>query len=380
MSRTVYPAWLLIALALVAFGYAAAITVLNLQHIAAMPVETREPVDSLDDIVPSLSIVEHAVQSSETRESSNKGLERRDIRVLYGDRAFAKSENVWVNTRLARNDSDRYLRRFRAGVLNFEDQVDSHGVATGRAFLMEVHQDFREQGDKPRVNLWLFPAQDSPDIAFEFPNAVDYAHNLQIDDALVDPAWRALFADNHARLVRAFPALAACLIGLAALGSLIFVLWREQPWAVTATTVTFVLPVVSAAPFLTAFGWLPLIAPIVLGFVITMGIVCAVEQRVLPRVREKLRTSLLRDVVSALLIPATALIVGTTLVVSFTSVSVIEWQGLGRASPGDIFMESLIRPAIGLLAGGTGSSVILAAGYLLLQLRFRARSEDISST
>ena len=76
-----------------------------------------------------------------------------------------------------------------------------------------------------------------------------------------------------------------------------------------------------------------------------------------------------QQVVEALLIPGVALLVGTALVVSFASVSVIPWQGLGNAAPGEIFVESLIRPAVGLLLGGTGSWLLLALFHLILNWR-----------
>lgn len=109
------------------------------------------------------------------------------------------------------------------------------------------------------------------------------------------------------------------------------------------------------------------------------GIACAVEQCVLPVLREKIQTSIPKFMAEAILIPSVALILGTSLVVSFASVSVIEWQGLGSASPGEIFTESLIQPAIGLLLGGVGSSLILALFYLLLGIRNRARPKSVSS-
>ncbi len=369
----------LTGLALASFGYAAVITFLNVQHNRAMPSEKRVLLESLDDLAYSVAVIESMAAGSTVQSNLGESLQRRDVRVLYGDRAFPVSRNVWVNTGLPKNDPDRYLHRFRVGQLSFEEQVNSNGEPLRRSFLIEVHQNFSEQGDQPRANLWLFPSLDTTDAAFNRPEAVDYAHNILIEKALLDPKWRALFSDNHTRLVRAFPALAAFLIGLAALGSLILKLWQEQSWAVSATTATFVLPIVSAAPFLTAFGWVPVIAAAVLGFIITVGIACAVEQRALPVLRDRVKASTPRNIAEAILISSVALIVGTSLVVSFASVSVIEWQGLGSASPGEIFMESLIRPAIGLLLGGVSSSLILALFYLLLGLRNRARTKSALS-
>ncbi len=116
-----------------------------------------------------------------------------------------------------------------------------------------MQQNFRQHGDEARANLWLFPLQQQSDGA-SITDAVQearFAHDVLLSEARNDPQWRAIFADSHARIVRAFPALAAFLISLAAFTSLQFNLWREQPWAVVATTLTFVVPVVSAAPFLT---------------------------------------------------------------------------------------------------------------------------------
>lgn len=392
----------LVALAAVTLVYAAAITFGNLRHIRQMPPAEREPLASLSELPGQVRILERAFSntlsepglpataspaespSGSPRPSTladahhSSGLGRADVHVEINQQAFPASSQVWVQADESRATRARYLNRFRAGLLRYGEGTPESAESELWMYLVELHQDFAESGDEPRANLWRFPVEMTAAGAFSVPQeaGVRFAGNIKVSEAMAAD-WRALFADSYRRLVRAFPALAALIMGLAALGSLLFQLWRTQPWAVAATTVTFVLPLVSAAPFLAAFGWMPLVAAVVLGFIITTAIVCAIEQRLLPGVQERLRQSMFGRAVEALAIPLAALLVGTTLVTSLASVSVIEWQGLGSASPGDIFMTSLVRPAIGLLLGGLGGCLLLAGFYAVLQWRLRRLSADL---
>lgn len=353
--------------------YAVTITTLNLRHNRAMPDETRVALSSLENL-SAASLPVQIIETPLVEPRRDGALERRDVHVEYAGRSFPPSRAVWVNTALPRIDPGRYLHRFRAGYLRF----DADGPSREALFLIEVHQNFAEHGDEPRANLWLFPPE-APGDGSATTDAVRparFAHAMRLSDARQDPQWRALFADAHARPVRAFPALAALLISMAASGSLLLGLWRDQPWAVIATTVTFVLPIVSAAPFLTAFGWAPIVAAVVLGFVVTTAMVCAVDQRLAPHLRASLRTGVARRLADAFLVPVVALLAGTALTVSFASVSVIPLQGLGSATPGEIFRQSLIVPAAGLLLGGTGTCLLLAVFHLILNWRNRSVGSD----
>ena len=238
-------------------AYAVTVTTLNLAHIRAMPDVTRVLLPSLENLTAA-SLPVRIVERSPEGRADNEPLERSDVHIEYGQTSFPPSRSVWINTSLPPSDRGRYLHRFRAGYL----RSDADGTDIESLFLIEVHQSFGQEGDAPRANLWLFPPQQRVDGA-AITDAVTearFAHNILLSEARKDAMWRAVFADAHARIVRAFPALAAALIGIAAFGSLLFGLWRQQPWAVVATTVTFVLPIVSAAPFLTAFGWTPITA------------------------------------------------------------------------------------------------------------------------
>ncbi len=366
MTRKLDRRYLLWTVALVALVCAGAITFLNIQHIRAMPKETR----ALLPMLQSLQAAGQAVKIVESQADDPEvagALERRDVHVEYGRQVFPASQGVWINTAYPQANPGRYRHRMRAGLL----RDDTSGTDLESLFLIEVHQNFRQHGDEARANVWMFPLQQQSDGA-SITDAVleaQFVHDVRLSEARADPRWRAIFADSHTRIVRAIPALAGLLVSLAAFGSLLFHLWREQPWAVAATTLTFVLPIVSAAPFLTAFGWTPILAAVILGFIITVAIACAVEQRLVPTLRTRFRSRMAQQVVEALLIPGVALLVGTALVVSFASVSVIPWQGLGNAAPGEIFVESLIRPAVGLLLGGTGSWLLLALFHLILNWR-----------
>lgn len=361
---------LLSCVALLSIGYAAVITVQNVRHIRAMPDANRVVISSLQPLMAAAEPV-RIVERSASVKVIDGSLERKDVHVEYGRQVFPASRAVWVNTALPPSDPGRYLQRFRAGYLRYDAHIES-------LFLIEVHQDFGDHGDEPRANLWAFPMQQRSDGAAIFDAVAEagFAHNIKISEARRDPHWRAVFADSHARLVRAFPALAAVLVGLAALGSLLITLWREQPWAVLATTITFVLPIVSAAPFLTAFGWMPIMAAVVLGFFITTAVVCAIDQRLMPHLQTNLRARAVRRSADAILVPVAALLVGTTLTVSFASVSVIPLQGLGSATPGEIFIQSLVAPATGLLLGGIGTCVLLAVFRLILNWRNHPRKPE----
>ncbi len=127
MARAGVQTRLLIVLAFVSFGYATLITFLNVQRIRSMPGEKRVALESLDELACSAAIIESIAAGSPSQSNSDEPLQRSDIRVLYGDRAFAVSENVWVNVSLAKNDSSCYLHRYRVGRLSFEGQVNSNG-------------------------------------------------------------------------------------------------------------------------------------------------------------------------------------------------------------------------------------------------------------
>ncbi len=358
--------FLIAGLGLLSLGYAIVITFLNVTHIRAMPAETRVMLSSLQPLVAASEPVVIA-ETNIGSPDADSGLVKGDVSVAYGRQKFPASTGVWINPSLPHGDPGRYLHRMRAGVLR--DKVS--GADLESVFLVEVLQNFNQHGDEVLVNLWRFPFQQQSDGA-SITDAVSearFAGRVSLDEAGNDPGWRAVFASSHARVVRAFPALAALLISLAAFGSLLFTLWREQPWAVTATTVTFALPIVSAAPFLTAFGWVPILAAVILGFIMTVALACAVEQRLVPVVRARFQTRVGRRLLEGGLVPGFALMAGTTLVVSLASVSVIPWQGLGSGSPGDIFVESLIRPAVGLLLGGTGGALLLTLFHLVLNWR-----------
>lgn len=342
-----------------------------------MPDASRTALDSLGSLPDQVVILEGgsepSPQSRDTKNPESKNnLAKRDVSVQIGPERYPTSEAVWVNTSRPVAETGRYLERFRIGLVTYPE---GEPVSALWMYLVEVHQDFGRSGNEPRANFWMFPVSENEtgEFSLQAIESVRFAPNRLLDEALADSQWRVVFAQSYARLVRAVPALAALLIGCAALGSLLFALWRSQPWAVAATTVTFVLPILSAAPFLTSFGWMPIVAAVLLGYILTVAIACAIEQRLVPVLREKLEARPLQRILEALLIPAVALIFGTSLVISFASVSVIEWQGLGSASPGELFMASLIRPAIGLLVGGFGSCLILAVFHWLLSWRRRLR-------
>lgn len=358
----------LTACAVSALVYALYITAGNLAHIRAMPTAEREPLMNLP-LPDQVRIVESVSNDSSATGDTlphDENLVRRDIHVRIGQINYPMTPQAWVRLDRPQDDRLRYLSRFRAGLLRDGAEL--------RMYLIEVPQAFADSGDQTRLNLWQFEVtRNADEVLVTSDQTPTFAPNITLTEAQSSETWRPVFAHSYRRLVRAFPALAAFVVALAAIGSLVFALWRSQPWAVAATTVTFVLPMVSAAPFLTAFGWLPLVAAVTLGFVLTTAIVCAIEQRALSSVLGSIRTTWLTRVVEALAIPLAALLVGTTLVTSLASVSVIEWQGLGSASPGEIFMASLIRPAIGLLAGGMGVCLVLALFYGLLRFRIDQR-------
>ncbi|MEM7083119.1 MAG: hypothetical protein AAF465_10325 [Pseudomonadota bacterium] len=369
-------------LALISFAYAGAVTVGNIRYAQQKPEAERTEYDDLA-LPAGLAItaqrdgkiLDYIAVSPPADRVVNEPM-RADVSVTVFGSELARFPAAWVNVHVPAKDRARYVQRFRTGMLEYAD------TRSTQFYLLDVPPDFGIDGDSPRASLWLLPLKEA--VGDQAPSALA-ADAVERGRAYIDrplsslrddPHARAVFASNYAQPVRAFPALAALLVGLAALGSRLFMLWQRHPWPVVASTVSFVLPIVSAAPFLTAAGWSPIVAAVVLGFVMTTAAVCAIEQRVLVPLSPVSRR--VHRLVRAFAVPFAVLVIGTGLVVSFASVSVVPWQGLGGADPGAIFVASLVRPAVALLLGGTGTAVLLALFFIVLNARnARARRRRI---